>query len=78
MLWGAAAALVIMVNGARLFNTYFIQAFAPLAVLAAWLIVDRARASLSGRVVACRNGTLDGPADGPAALSDAGARVGAG
>jgi len=52
VLWGGAAALVIIVNGARLFNTYFIQAFAPLAVLAAWLIGDRARASLSGRVVA--------------------------
>lgn len=50
--WGGAAAIVIMVNGARLFNTYFIQAFAPLAVLAAWLIGDRARESLSGRVVA--------------------------
>jgi hypothetical protein len=51
VLWGAAAAIVIMVNGARLFNTYFIQAFAPLAVLAAWVIGDRARASLSARVV---------------------------
>ena len=42
--WGGAAALVIIVNGARLFNTYFIQAFAPLAVLAAWLLVDARRA----------------------------------
>ena len=58
VLWGAAAALVIMVNGARLFNTYFIQAFAPLAVLAAWLIGDRARASLSGRVVAVATALL--------------------
>ena len=51
VLWGAAAALVIVVNGARLFNTYFIQALAPLAVLAAWLLVDRARASVGWRVV---------------------------
>ena len=50
--WGAAAAIVIMVNGARLFNTYFIQAFAPLAVLAAWVIGDRARDSPGARIVA--------------------------
>jgi hypothetical protein len=49
--WGAAAALVIVVNGARLFNTYFIQAFAPLAVLATWLLVERARGSISARLV---------------------------
>jgi len=49
--WGGAAALVIAVNGARLFNTYFIQAFAPLAVLGAWLIVDRARAWGGARVL---------------------------
>jgi Dolichyl-phosphate-mannose-protein mannosyltransferase len=58
VLWGGAAALVIMVNGARLFNTYFIQAFAPLAVLAAWLLGDRARASLSGRLVAVATALL--------------------
>lgn len=46
--WGGTAALVIVVNGARLFNTYFIQAFAPLAVLAAWLVIDRGRASRAG------------------------------
>ena len=49
--WGGAAALVIVVNGARLFNTYFIQAFAPLAVLAAWLIAERLRDSTSARLV---------------------------
>jgi hypothetical protein len=51
VLWGGAAALVIVVNGARLFNTYFIQAFAPLAVLAAWLIVERPRGSIGRRMV---------------------------
>ena len=56
--WGGAAALVIIVNGARLFNTYFIQAFAPLAVLAAWLIGDRARVSPSSRVVAVATALL--------------------
>jgi hypothetical protein len=49
--WGGAAALVIVVNGARLFNTYFIQAFAPLAVFAAWLLVERARHSGGARLV---------------------------
>jgi 4-amino-4-deoxy-L-arabinose transferase-like glycosyltransferase len=49
--WGGAAALVIVVNGARLFNTYFIQAFAPLALLAVWLLVERPRVSVGGRLV---------------------------
>ena len=38
MCWGAAAVLVIVVNGARLFNSYFTNAFAPLALMAAWFI----------------------------------------
>jgi hypothetical protein len=50
--WGAGAALAIVGNGARLFNTYFIQAFAPLAVLAAWLLAGAARRSLVGRLAA--------------------------
>lgn len=56
--WGGAAALVIVVNGARLFNTYFIQAFAPLAVLATWLLVDRPRGSVSGRLVSLATAVL--------------------
>ena len=36
--WGAAAAVAIYANGAWLFNAYFSQALAPLAVLAAWLL----------------------------------------
>ncbi|MFI5178808.1 MAG: glycosyltransferase family 39 protein, partial [Vicinamibacterales bacterium] len=44
VVWGGAAAVAIFANGARLFNTYFIQALAPLAVLAAWLL-----AGLAGR-----------------------------
>lgn len=36
--WGAAAVVVIVVNGARLFNTYFLQALAPLALAAGWWI----------------------------------------
>jgi 4-amino-4-deoxy-L-arabinose transferase-like glycosyltransferase len=57
VLWGGAAALVIIVNGARLFNTYFIQAFAPLAVLAAWLLAGRAR-SLSTQAVSIGTAAL--------------------
>jgi dolichyl-phosphate-mannose-protein mannosyltransferase len=45
VIWGAAAVLVIVVNGARLFNSYFIQALAPLAVLSAWLLFETARES---------------------------------
>jgi hypothetical protein len=40
VLWGAAAVLAIVVNGARLFNSYFIQAHAPLALLAAWWLTN--------------------------------------
>jgi hypothetical protein len=52
VLWGGAAALVIVVNGVRLFNSYFIQTLAPLAILAAWLLTDAARRSRVHRVVA--------------------------
>ncbi len=51
VLWGGAAALVIVVNGARLFNTYFIQAFAPLAVLSAWVLTDGSRGHIVRRLV---------------------------
>jgi 4-amino-4-deoxy-L-arabinose transferase-like glycosyltransferase len=40
VIWGAAAALVIVVNGARLFNSYFTQAYAPLVVLATWMLIE--------------------------------------
>jgi hypothetical protein len=45
VLWGAGAALVIVVNGIRLYNSYFIQALAPLAILSSWLLVEAARGS---------------------------------
>lgn len=51
VIWGGAAAVVIVVNGARLFNSYFIQALAPLSVLTAWLLCDTARGSLLRRLV---------------------------
>jgi hypothetical protein len=38
--WGAAAAVAIYANGAWLFNAYFSQALAPLAILSAWLLSD--------------------------------------
>jgi hypothetical protein len=50
--WGGAAALAIVANGVRLYNTYFIQALAPLAVLAAWLFAGVARRALVGRLAA--------------------------
>lgn len=49
--WGGAAALVIIVNGARLFNSYFIQAFPPLTILAAWFLTHGLRAGLARRVL---------------------------
>jgi hypothetical protein len=56
VLWGGAAALVIMVNGARLFNSYFIQAFAPLALLTAWFVTASTRGSGVRRFVAAVTG----------------------
>jgi 4-amino-4-deoxy-L-arabinose transferase-like glycosyltransferase len=51
VLWGGAAALVIIVNGVRLYNTYFIQAFPPLVVLTAWLLTEGSRGSFGRRFV---------------------------
>lgn len=34
LLWGGAAAAVIMVNGVRVFNSYFLQAYPPLVLMA--------------------------------------------
>jgi hypothetical protein len=45
VLWGMASAVVIIVNGARLFNSYFIQAVPPLAVLGVWALLESARVS---------------------------------
>jgi hypothetical protein len=44
VIWGAAATIVIVVNGARLFNSYFTQAYPPLAVLAIWMLFQWAPA----------------------------------
>ncbi len=51
--WGAAATVVILVNGIRLFNSYFLQAHAPLCLMAAWWLADRAttaRLHIAGRM----------------------------
>jgi hypothetical protein len=50
VIWGAAGAGVIMVNGARLFNSYFIQVLPPLALLGAWVLADALRGSSTRRV----------------------------
>ena len=52
VIWGGAAILVIVVNGARLFNSYFIQALPPLALLGAWLLTEAARESRPRRAIA--------------------------
>jgi Dolichyl-phosphate-mannose-protein mannosyltransferase len=51
VLWGAACALVIAVNGIRLFSTYFLQAAAPLALLAAWWLTTAASGARGRRAV---------------------------
>jgi hypothetical protein len=45
MCWGGASALVIFVNGTRLFNSYFIQVLPPLVLMVTWLFFDWARGS---------------------------------
>jgi hypothetical protein len=52
MVWGAASAAVIVVNGARLFNSYFINALPPLTLMAAWLLGDGWRRGRGQRAVA--------------------------
>jgi hypothetical protein len=47
--WGGAATVVIIVNGARLYNSYFIQAHVPLALLGAWCLVEAFRGSTATR-----------------------------
>jgi hypothetical protein len=43
---------VIFVNGVRLYNTYFIQALAPLAVLASWLFATASQRPLPRKALA--------------------------
>ena len=43
VIWGAACVCVIVVNGARLFNSYFIQALPPLSLLGSWVLVSAFR-----------------------------------
>ncbi len=51
VLWGGAAAIAILVNGMGLFNSYFINPLAPLALLVAWWLSDRAVVSATFRVL---------------------------
>jgi hypothetical protein len=56
--WGGAAAIAIYANGAWLFNSYFIQALAPLAVLASWLLAGAWRRAGFHRWAACSAAAL--------------------
>jgi len=58
VLWGATAVIVIVVNGARLFNSYFIQALPPLAIMAAWTLTESARLSRRRTAVAVLTGAV--------------------
>jgi len=49
--WGFGAVLVIIVNGARLYNSYFIQALAPLALVGGWWLSTGWSGSRSRRVL---------------------------
>jgi hypothetical protein len=50
--WGAGAAITIAVQGTRLYPTYFVQAYPPLALLAAWTLMQIAERAAVRRVVA--------------------------
>ena len=52
VLWGGATAIAIMVNGMGLFNSYFINPLAPLALLVAWWLSDRSAVSIMARALA--------------------------
>ncbi len=58
VIWGGAASIAIIANGARLFNSYFIHALAPLAILTAWHLVEGAGASRLRRLIAVGTGAL--------------------
>ena len=60
---GAAAVIVIVVNGARLFNSYFINALVPLSLMAAWWLGDAAVRTRPRQALA----TVDRPRDAGAA-----------
>ena len=51
-LLGGTAVLVIVVNGARLFNSYFINALVPLSLMAAWWLGDAAMRTRLRQVIA--------------------------
>ncbi len=55
---GAAAFGVIVVNGAGLFNSYFINALMPLTMMATWLIVETSRGAHWRRPAAVATGVL--------------------
>ena len=56
--WGAAAALTIAVQGVRLYSTYFIQAYPPLALLSAWTLMQIADRTTVRRVVGAATAVL--------------------
>jgi 4-amino-4-deoxy-L-arabinose transferase-like glycosyltransferase len=51
VIWGCAAAIVIVVNGARLFNSYFMNALPPLALMAGWFLGDAAWSTRARRAL---------------------------
>jgi hypothetical protein len=61
ILWGGAAACVIALNGARLFNTYFIQAFPPLAVAGAWILSTARQSTANLAISAAAAGVMAVP-----------------
>lgn len=52
VIWGGAAAIALVANGVWLFNSYFIHALPPLALMSGWLLTHARRAHLVHKAVA--------------------------
>ena len=77
-LLGATAVLVIVVNGARLFNSYFINALVPLSLMAAWWLGDAAMRTRPRQALATVTVALDADASRLARLRRSRFRIGGG
>jgi hypothetical protein len=85
MLWGGGALFVMVANGSRLFNSYFSQALAPLALLSAWWLMQAGTARAWRRALAIATALIMlglfvqrgyVPRVGDAAMADAGVLTG--
>jgi 4-amino-4-deoxy-L-arabinose transferase-like glycosyltransferase len=58
VIWGVAAAIALVANGVWLFNSYFIHALPPLALMSGWLLARARRAHVLHRIATLTAVTL--------------------